>query len=214
MSNDIQFLRDEIVDAGRRLYNRGFVASNDGNLSVRVDDTQILITPTGVSKGFMKPEELVLIDMLGNHSKENHEPSSEYLLHLEVYRKRPDIMSVCHAHPPFATGFAVAGYELNQSILPEVIITLGKIPLVGYAHPGSPDLSAKIRPFIAGHDAFLLQNHGALTIGKNVFSAYHKMETLEHFAHILFIAKSLGKVKKLEPDEVNYLIDLRDRFDP
>jgi len=200
--NRIEELRKGIVEIGRRLYMRGYVAANDGNVSARVDDKNILITPTGISKGFMKPEDIVLVDMEGNILEGDRRPSSELLMHLKVYQEREDVNSVCHAHPVYATGFSVVGISLSQPVLTEVIMTLGSIPLVEYATPGTEEVYKSLVKYLKDYDGFLLANHGALTIGKDIFEAYYKMETLEHFAHIYFVAKQLGKINELNKKDV------------
>jgi L-fuculose-phosphate aldolase len=205
-------LKREIVEVGRRVYQRGYVASNDGNISARLDDKRVVITPTGVSKGFMTPEDLIVLDMEGKVVSGIKKPSSEMFMHLSVYKHRPDVMSVCHAHPPYATGFAVAGIPLDKCILPEVIIVLGGIPIVEYGTPGTSEFFKPVLKIIDKYDAFLLANHGALTIGKDVVNAYHKMETLEHFAHIAFVAQQLGHMNVLNTEQVRKLTDLRTKF--
>jgi L-fuculose-phosphate aldolase len=205
-------LKREIVEVGRRVYQRGYVASNDGNISARLDDKRIVITPTGVSKGFMSPEDLIVVDMDGKVVSGAKKPSSEVFMHISVYKNRPDVNSVCHAHPPYATGFAVAGIPLDKCILPEVIIVLGGIPIVEYGTPGTAEFFKPVLKIIDKYDAFLLANHGALTIGKDVVNAYHKMETLEHFAHIAFVAQQLGHMNVLNTEQVRKLTDLREKF--
>jgi L-fuculose-phosphate aldolase len=205
-------LKRELVEVGRRVYQRGYVASNDGNISARLDDKRVVITPTGVSKGFMTPEDLIVVDMDGKVVSGTKKPSSELFMHLSVYKYRKDVMSVCHAHPPYATGFAVAGIPLDKCILPEVIIVLGGIPIVEYGTPGTAEFFKPVLKIIDQYDAFLLANHGALTIGKDVVNAYHKMETLEHFAHIAFVAQQLGHMNVLNTEQVRKLTDLRTKF--
>lgn len=205
-------IRGEIIEAGVRVYSRGYVASNDGNISSRLGRDRILITPTGVSKGFMNSDDLIILDLNGNVIKGKKKPSSETAMHLNIYKDRPDINSICHAHPPYATGFAVAGIPLTKMILPEVIIVLGKIPLVEYGTTGTKRLYSMIAKYISDYDAFLLANHGAVTLGKDVMDAYYKMETLEHAAHIQFIAKQLGSIKTLRKTQTEELIALRDKF--
>jgi L-fuculose-phosphate aldolase len=205
-------LKREIVEVGRRVYERGYVASNDGNISARLDEKRVVITPTGVSKGFMSPDDLIVVDLEGKVVAGTKKPSSELFMHLSVYKHRSDVMSVCHAHPPYATGFAVAGIPLDKCILPEVIIVLGGIPIVEYGTPGTSEFFKPVLKIIDKYDAFLLANHGALTIGKDVVNAYHKMETLEHFAHIAFVAQQLGHMNVLNPEQVRKLTDLRTKF--
>jgi L-fuculose-phosphate aldolase len=212
VQKNIIALKREICEIGRRVYERGYVASNDGNISIRLDDERVLITPSGVSKGFMKPEQMCVIDMEGKLLKGSVKPSSEHKLHLKLYEERPDVNSVCHAHPPYATGFAVAGLPLDQCVLPEVVVALGGIPLADYGLPGTDDIFKPILQYVKDYDAFLLANHGAVTIGPNVLNAYHKMETLEHFAHILFVAKALGQVNVFNQEQVEGLLNLREKF--
>lgn len=204
--------KKEIIEVGKRMYQRGYVASNDGNISARIDENKILITPTGVSKGFMRPEDLIVIDFNGNVISGTKKPSSEFLMHAQVYKNRPDVMCVSHAHPPYATGFGVAGLSLEDCVLPEVVVSLGGIPLVEYGTPGTEELSKRLVPFLKNHDAFILANHGVLTLGKDIINAYHKMETVEHFAYIAFIARQLGSVNKLNKEQVSKLEELRKNF--
>ncbi len=194
------------------MYARGYVASNDGNISARLGKNRILLTGKGISKGFMKTKDLSIVDMDGQTISGNSKPSTEIFLHLQIYKDRPDVQSVCHAHPPYATGFAVAGIPLDQHVLPEVIIALGTIPLVEYGTPGTEDFYRPLKPLLGSFDAFLLANHGALTVGKNVMDAYHKMETLEHFAHIAFVALQLGKITPLKKNQVRKLVDARGKY--
>ncbi len=205
-------LRSDIVEVGRRLYTRGYVASNDGNISVRLDDARLLATPTGVSKGFMTPDMLVITDMTGRRVAGERNPSSEVLMHLAVYQDRPDVRAVVHAHPPLATGFAVAGIPLDRAVLAEVITTLGSIPIADYGTPSTAELPATVRKYIKAHDGLLLANHGALTAGRDLFSAYYKMETIEHFARISLVARLLGRERVLSRDEVLRLQDLRTTY--
>jgi L-fuculose-phosphate aldolase len=205
-------IKNDIVAVGKRMYDRGYVASNDGNISARLDKERVLITPTGVSKGFMKPEDLIVVDYNGKLISGSKKPSSEVMMHLQVYKDRSDVNSVCHSHPPYATGFAVAGIPLDKCVLPEVIIVLGGIPLIEYGTPGTEEFYKPVLPLLNDYDAFLLANHGALTVGKDVINAFHKMETLEHFAHIAFVAQQLGHLNTLNKDQVQKLTDLREKF--
>lgn len=212
MQQNLISLKNDIIVAGKRTYDRGYVASNDGNISARIDNDRVLITPTGVSKGYMKVEDLVVVDFNGKVISGTKKPSSEVFMHIQVYKDRPDINSVCHAHPPYATGFAVAGIPLDKCILPEVIVALGSVPLIEYGTPGTEEFYKPVVKLLKDYDAFLLANHGALTIGKDVLNAYHKMETIEHFAHIAFVAQQIGYVNTLNPEQVKKLIDLREKF--
>ena len=204
--------RADIVEVGRRLWARGYVASNDGNISVRLDDHRLITTPTNVSKGFMTPDMMVITDMDGKWIAGEREPSSELKMHLEVYRNRPDARAVVHAHPPTATGFAVAGIALDRAVLAEVITTLGSIPIAEYATPSTEELPAAVRKFIKAHDGLLLANHGALALAGDVLSAYYRMETIEHFAKISLVARTLGRENLLSRGEVNRLQGLRGMY--
>jgi L-fuculose-phosphate aldolase len=207
-------LRRDIVEIGRRLWVRGFVASNDGNISVRVGPDRVLMTPTAVSKGFMEPEMMVITDMDGTlvAGAAGRRPSSEIKMHLVAYRERPDVKAVVHAHPPLATGFAVAGIPLDRAVLAEVITTLGSIPIAEYATPSTTELPEAVRPFVKAHDGILLANHGALALGGDLFGAYYKMETIEHFARISLTARQLGRENLLSRDEVERLQGLRSHY--
>jgi len=212
LKKSVASLKKDIIEVGKRAYVHGYVASKDGNISVRVDLKRILISPTGVSKGFIKASDLVLTDMNGNVLSEKKNPSTELPMHLQIYKERNDIQSVCHLHPPYATGFAVAGIPLDQYVLTEAEITLGKIPLIEYAAPGTEELARKLIPHLKNSEVFLLSNHGALTVGIDVFDAYFNMEVLEHYAHILFIAKQLGNVNILNSEQVRQLAARRKKL--
>ncbi len=205
-------LRADIVEVGRRLYARGYTASNDGNISVRLDDRRLLMTPTGVCKGFMDVGMMCITDLEGRKLQGARNPSSEIQMHLEVYRQRPEIQAVVHAHPPVATAFAVAGIPLDRAVLAEVVTTLGSIPIAEYATPSTKELPEAVRKYVKAHDGMLLANHGALTLGADLFSAYYKMETIEHFANISFVARMLGGERLLSRDEVVRLQGLRGRY--
>jgi L-fuculose-phosphate aldolase len=205
-------LRAEIVEAGRRLYARGFVASNDGNISARIDDSRLITTPKSVSKGFMTPDMMVIVDYEGKKVAGDRDPSSELPMHLEIYRNRPDINAVVHAHPPLATGFAVAGIPLTRAVLAEVITTLGSIPIAEYGTPSTAELPEAVRKYIKAHDGMLLANHGAVTCGRSVTEAYYKMETIEHFAKISLVARLLGREHLISREEVDRLQGLRGMY--
>ena len=204
--------RADIVEVGRRLWVQGYVASNDGNISVRLSADHILTTPTRVSKGFMTPDMCVVTDMAGVKVRGERDASSELKMHLEVYRQRPDVGAVVHAHPATATGFAVAGVPLNRAVLAEVITTLGGIPIADYATPSTAELPAAIREYIKSHDGLLLANHGALAVAPDLFAAYYRMETIEHFAKISLVARTLGRENLLSRDEVTRLQNLRGMY--
>jgi L-fuculose-phosphate aldolase len=202
-------LRADIVEAGRRLYARGYVASNDGNISARLDDHRLITTPKSVSKGFMTPDMMVIVDLEGQKVSGERDPSTELPMHLEIYRNRPDANAVVHAHPPLATGFAVAGIPLTRAVLAEVITTLGSIPIAAYGTPSTAELPEAVRKYIKAHDGMLLANHGAVTCGPNVMAAYYKMETIEHFAKISLVARLLGREHLISREEVERLQGLR-----
>ncbi len=208
----IESLRSDIVEVGRRMYARGYTASNDGNISVRVDDDRLLMTPKGVCKGFMTPDMMCITDLTGKKIEGDRDPSSEMLMHLEVYRQRHDVRAVVHAHPPTATGFAVAGIPLDRAVLAEVLTTLGSIPIAEYATPSTSELPAAVRQYIKAHDGMLLANHGALTVGADLYSAYYKMETIEHFAKISLVARLLGREHVIAREEVERLQSLRGTY--
>lgn len=211
MSNE-GALRQEICEVGRRLYAKGYVASNDGNVSVRLDGDAALATPTGVSKGSLTPDMICKVNLEGEQLEGYLKVSSEIRLHLHCYRKREDVRAVVHAHPPYATGFAVAGIPLDQLTLPETIVSFGCIPLAPYATPGTQALPNSIDGLVETCDAIMLANHGAVTIGSSPLSAYYKMETMEHTAHITWVARSLGGVQELNEEQAAQLLDLRDRL--
>jgi L-fuculose-phosphate aldolase len=207
-----QQLRADIVEVGRRMYARGYTASNDGNISARLDDKRLLMTPKSVCKGFMTPEMLCTTDLDGRKLAGERDPSSEMQMHLEVYRQRADVRAVVHAHPPIATGFAVAGIPLDRAVLAEVVTTLGSVPIADYATPSTRELPEAVRKYVKAHDGMLLANHGALTLGSDVYAAYYKMETIEHFAHISLVARLLGGERLLSREEVFRLQGLRGSY--
>jgi L-fuculose-phosphate aldolase len=211
---DLDQLRADIVEAGRRLWVRGYVASNDGNISVRVGADRLLMTPANVSKGFMTPDMMVVTDLEGTlvSGAPGRKPSSEILMHLVAYRERPDVNAVVHAHPPLSTGFAVAGIPLDRAVLAEVVTTLGAIPIAAYGTPSTSELASTVAPYVRAHDGLLLANHGALALGADLFAAYYKMETIEHFARISLVARMLGREHLLSREEVERLQALRGRY--
>jgi len=212
MAKSERDLRDDIVKVGRLVFEKGWVAANDGNISIRLDDKRILATPTGVSKGMLHPDDLIVVDYEGNKLEGRLERTSEIAMHLTIYGMRDDIMAVVHAHPPVATGFATAGLSLNKALLPEVVIGLGCVPLANYGLPGTPALTEPMLPLIPKYDAILLANHGAVSYGKDVLQAYFRMETVEHFARINFVAEMLGGAKVLPKLEVDKLFTSRTRY--
>jgi L-fuculose-phosphate aldolase len=205
-------LRADIVEVGRRMYARGYTASNDGNISARLGADRLLMTPKSVCKGFMTPDMMCITDLAGTKLQGDRDPSTEMLMHLEVYRQRPDVRAVVHAHPPTATGFAVAGIPLDRAVLAEVLTTLGSSPIAGYATPSTSELPDAVRKYIKAHDGMLLANHGALTVGPDLFAAYFKMETIEHFAKISLVARQLGRENLIVREEVEILQGLRGTY--
>jgi L-fuculose-phosphate aldolase len=212
MENIEHEIREQICEVGRRVWLKGWVAANDGNISMRIGDDAVITTPTGVSKGFMTPDMLVKTDLNGNVISGNLKPSSELKIHLEAYKRRNDIKAFLHAHPPVCTGYAVANIPLDFQTLPEIIISLGSIPLAKYGTPSTTELSDSISELVKSYDAILLANHGALTLGKDVMQAYYKMESVEHFATISLTAHQLGGMKKLSAPEVKKLEEVREKF--
>jgi L-fuculose-phosphate aldolase len=205
-------IRADIVEAGRRLHARAYIASNDGNISARLDDRRIITTPKSISKGFMTPDMMVVVDYDGSKVSGERDPSTELPMHLEIYRNRADVAAVVHAHPPLATGFAVAGIPLTRAVLAEVITTLGSIPIAEYGTPSTSELPEAVRKYIKAHDGILLANHGAVTCGPDVMSAYYKMETIEHFARISLVARLLGRENLISREEVERLQGLRGMY--
>jgi L-fuculose-phosphate aldolase len=204
-----QALRAEIVRVCRRLYERGLIAGGEGNVSARLADGSILVTPAGASKIDVAEDDLVVVDRTGKRVAGSGRPSSELGVHLRIYQLRRDVEAVVHAHPPFATAFAVAGEDLMAPVLPEILVQIGGVPLVPYATPGSPALADAIEPFLQLHDAFLMANHGATSYGSTLSIAHQRMESLEHAARILFSARALGHVSPLTDDQRDALLELR-----
>jgi L-fuculose-phosphate aldolase len=204
--------RHDICLVGRWLYERGHIVAQEGNLSVRLDAHRILATPTCLNKGTMSPGDLVIMDLDGRHLHGDRTISSEAAMHLLFYQMRSDVHAVCHAHPPTATGFAACGLGLDQALLPEVVVSLGKVPLVRYATPGTSDLSSVLEPCVPHYDAFLLANHGAVTCGPDLLTAFYRMEIVEHFAKIMLAARLVGQPQLLSTREVAKLMAARARY--
>jgi L-fuculose-phosphate aldolase len=201
--------RADIVKAGRRLYERGFVAANDGNISARVDGGHIWITPSGVSKGFMTEDMLVKTDMLGRVAQGAGKPSSEIKMHLRIYSRSPGVLSVCHAHPPVSAAFAAAGVALEDALLQEAVVLLGVIPLAPYAAPGSDELAEGAARFCPDFNGALLEHHGAVTWGAGVTQALHRLESLEHNATVMMYSRLMGLRRPLTERQIDSLIALR-----
>lgn len=205
-------IKDALCEVGRRIWMRGYVASNDGNLSYRIDDNRVIATPTLISKGFMKPEDMVIIDMDGKQIGGFRKPTSELKFHLNIYKKRPDVRSVVHCHPPHATAFCVARCQLPKCILPEVEIFLGQIPIAPYATPGSVEFAKSIDPYIKDHSTFLLANHGTISFGADIFDAYYKTETVDQYCRILILASQIGDWKTLDFKSMSELFKIKEKL--
>ena len=193
----------------KRLADLGLSAGQDGNIAVRVGEDRALVTPRGMLKADLSPDDIVEIDLTGRRIRGSRMPSSELDMHLRILRARPDVHAVVHAHPPVATGFSVAGEAFDTCVLPELISQVGWVPVVPYGTPGTPELGDRIEPFLAGHDALLLANHGAVTMGSSLDEAQIRMESLEHSAKIILTARLLGRVNPLQPSDVARLEELR-----
>jgi L-fuculose-phosphate aldolase len=204
--------RHEIVQIGKLLHSNGFIAATDGNISVRLDERTLLATPTCMGKGMMSTEDLVKVDMSGKRVGGFRDVSSEIAMHLTIYRMRPDIHAIVHAHPPTATGYAAAGLSLEQALVSEVVLSVGSVPLAKYATPGTPALSASLEPFILEHNAILMANHGVVTYAEDLLTAYMHMETVEHFAKIALITHQLGRQEVLSEGNVLELVELRKKY--
>ncbi len=204
-------IKQEMCAIGKRVYDRGMVASNDGNFSVKLNDNEVLCTPTGVSKGFMTPEYICKVDANGNvlEANEGFRPSSEIRMHLRIYQKRPDVNAVVHAHPLYATTFAIAGQPLMDPIMPEAVLFLGGVPLAKYGTPGTMEVPDSVEPFLDQYDAVLLENHGALSYADTLLSAYHKMESVEFYAQLLYQTKMVGGPQILPQKRVEQLYEIR-----
>jgi L-fuculose-phosphate aldolase len=210
----LEQIKKEMCEIGQRVYHRGMVAANDGNFSVKLNDNEFLCTPTGVSKGFMTPDYICRIDANGRllEGSGDFKPSSEIKMHLRVYKERPDVMAVVHAHPMYATSFAIAGIPLTQPIMPEAVLSLGTVPLAEYGTPSTEEIPDSIAPYLQNYDAVLLANHGALTCGDSLLNAYHKMESVEFYAQLLYQARMLGGPKELSASQVATLYSMRSQY--
>jgi L-fuculose-phosphate aldolase len=207
---DEQTARREIIQIGKLLYERGYVASSDGNISARLDDGRIIATPTMTSKGRMNEDSLAVTDLEGKPLNDR-KASSELKMHLLIYQEREDVQAVVHAHPPHGTAFAVANLPIDQPILSEVILALGCVPLTGYGTPSTDELTEEMQPFVRLHNALLMANHGAVAYGDNLWQAFDRMETLEHTAKIAILARSLGGARDLPADAIEKLINVREK---
>lgn len=207
-------IREQICDVCHKMWQLGWVAANDGNVSAKLPDGSFMATPTGISKSFITPDKLVRIDADGNvlEAEEGYRPSSEIKMHLRCYAERDDVGAVVHAHPPAATGFAVAHKSLDEYSMIETVIALGSIPVTPYGTPSTYEVPDAIAPYLAEHDALLLMNHGALTVGADVITAYYRMETMELFAKISLNAHILGGAKEISKENIDRLISMRECY--
>jgi L-fuculose-phosphate aldolase len=209
---NVHKIKQDICEIGRRLYNKGFAAANDGNITVRISENEVLCTPTMHSKGFLKPDDISIVDMTGKQISGNKKRSSEALLHLEIYKNRPDIKSVVHCHPPHATAFAVAREPIPQCVLPEVEVFLGDVPITKYETPGGQAFADTIIPFVAKSNVIILANHGTVSFGEDVEKAYWWTEILDAYCRILMLSRQLGKVNYLDNQQSRELLELKDKW--
>lgn len=209
---NVHKLKQEICEIGRRLYNKGFAAANDGNISYRLSDKEVLCSPTMISKGFMKPDDLCTVDMDGNQLSGRRKRSSEILLHLAIMKARPDVRSVVHCHPPHATAFAVAREPIPQCVLPEVEVFLGDVPITQYETPGGQAFADTVLPFVEKANVIILANHGTVSYGETVERAYWWTEILDAYCRILLLARDLGRVNYLSQEKARELLDLKTRL--
>ena len=205
-------IKKEICEVGLKLWQKGFVAANDGNISVKISDNEFYCTPTGVSKASLTPDMIIKVDRDGKKLEGKLNPSSEIKMHMRVYRERPDVMAVVHAHPPVATAFTVADIDLDQYVLPEAVLTIGAVPTCDYGTPSTMEIPDSLDPYLQDHDAFLLRNHGALTVGCNLTKAFFVMEEVEFNAVICKHAMDLGAVHEISRDQLAKLMDLRKKM--
>lgn len=205
-------IKEQMCEIGRRIWLKGFCAGNEGNHSYRISDSRVLCTPTGVSKGFLKPEDICTVDLEGNQIAGKRKRTSEILLHLAIYKARPDIKAVVHSHPPHATAFAIANVDLPTCIHPEAEVFLGAVKTAKYVTPGDKRLGESIQPYVKDSNTILLQNHGAVTFDKDLEGAYYKLEIVDAYARILLLAKQIGSIRPLDAAEMKELLDLKQRF--
>jgi L-fuculose-phosphate aldolase len=207
-------IREQICDICNKMWQQGWVAANDGNVSVKLDENTFLATPTGISKSFMTPDKIVKINAKGEMIEENegYKPSSEIKMHLKCYEEREDVGAVVHAHPPTATGFAIAHKHMDSYSLIECVIALGSVPIAPYGKPSTDEVPKSIAPYLQDHDVILLESHGALAVGADLVTAYYRMETLELWAKTSFVAQLLGGEKEISRENIDKLIDMRSYY--
>src|SRR5688572_5132013 len=209
---DIQELKQAICDIGDRIYKRGFAAANDGNITVRLNENEVLCTPTMCCKGFLTPDDICLVNMEGEQLGGRKKRSSEALLHLEIMKARPDVNSVVHCHPPHATAFAITREPIPQAVLPEVEVFLGEVPIAPYETPGSKKFAETILPFVHKSNVIILANHGTVSYGESVERAYWWTEILDSYCRILILARQLGPIHYLSQEKTQELIDLKKKW--
>jgi L-fuculose-phosphate aldolase len=205
-------VKEQMCEIGRRIWHKGFCAGNEGNHSCRIGDNRVLCTPTGISKGFLKPDDICTVDLEGKQITGKRKRTSEILLHLAIYKARPDIRAVVHSHPPHATAFAVAGVDLPTCIHPEAEVFLGAVKTAKYVTPGDTRLGESILPYVKDSNTILLQNHGTVTFDKDLEGAYYKLEIVDAYSRILLLAKQVGSIRPLDANEMKELLDLKVRF--
>lgn len=209
-------MRELICEIGRRMYDKNFVVSNDGNISVRISEDEVLCTPTGVSKGFMTQDMICKVNLDGETLQDNgvNKPSSEVKMHLRVYKERPDVRAVVHSHPPFSTAYAVMNMPLDRPLIPESVIHLGVVPVAEYGTPSTDEIPNAVSKYLQKTDTLLLENHGALTYGPDLMTAYHRTESLEFYAKIIFLCDMLGLKDQnmLDDNQLKTLYEIRDRM--
>ncbi len=205
-------LKEEICEIGRRLYNKGFAAANDGNISIRVGENEVLCSPTMICKGFMTPEDICAVDLDGNQIAGTRKRTSEILLHLEIMKARPDVKSVVHFHPPHATAFGVVNEAIPQCVLPEVEVFMGEVPMAPYETPGGLDFAQTVLPFLKSTNTIILKNHGTVSFDDTLMKAYWKTEILDAYCKILLLARQMGPVEYFDEDKARELIDLKKRL--
>jgi L-fuculose-phosphate aldolase len=205
-------LKEQICEIGRRVYAKGFAAANDGNIAVRLNEREFLCTPTMVSKGFLKPEDICKVDLEGKQLAGTRKRSSEILLHLSIYKQRPDVMASVHCHPPHATAFAVAHEPIPKCILPEVEVFLGEVPLAVYETPGGQKFANTVIPFAKDCNTIILANHGTLTFGPDLEKAYWNTEIIDAYCRILILAKQLGRINYFDEQKTRELLELKKRL--
>ena len=209
---NVHKLKQEICEIGDRIYKKGFAAANDGNITYRISDNEVLCTPTLHCKGFLKPDDICTIDMKGNQIAGRKKRSSEALLHLEIMKKRPDVKSIVHCHPPHATAFAIAHEPIPQCVLPEVEVFLGDVPITKYETPGGQAFAETILPFVEKTNVIILANHGTVSYGESVEQAYWWTEILDSYCRMLMLARSLGNVQYLSHEKTHELLDLKQKW--